>query len=157
MLCRWTFGPTLWVSSSGFGRFPALMPVPRAVLPDNLKSVFTLRVYCTLIYPRKDLGFFSFHYCLNYLLAISVIADCLHEHSVRYYLLDSNLFRYSRYLLYYIKFRAASKCKIMFCITTKRSQLIYFPSSRKILPETILNAEEFLCKRKISLMVVYSS
>lgn len=155
MLCRWTFGPTLWVSSSGFGRFPALMPVPRAVLPDNLKSVFTLRLYCTLIYPRKVFGVF-FRCCLNYLLAISVIADCLHEHSVRYYLLDSNLFRYSRYLLYYVKFRAASKCKIMF-FTRKRSQLIYFPSSRKILPETILNAEEFLCKRKISLMVVYSS
>lgn len=156
MLCRWTFGPTLWVSSSGFGRFPALMPVPRAVLPDNLKSVFTLRLYCTLIYSGKVFGVFCCC-CLNYLLAINVIADCLHEHSVRYYLLDSNLFRYSRYLLYYIKFRTASKCKIMFFTTTKRSQLIYFPSSRKILPETILNAEEFLRKRKISLMVVYSS
>ena len=141
MLCRWTFGPTLWVSSSGFGRFPALMPVPRAVLPDNLKPVFMLRLYCTFIYSGK--AFQVFCCSLNYLLAISVIADCLHEHSVRYYLLDSNLFRYSRYLLQFIKFRTASKCTITF-FTTKRSQLIYFPSSRKILPETTLNAEEFL-------------
>lgn len=130
MLCRWTFGPTLWVSSSGFGRFPALMPVPRAVLPDNLKSVFTLRLYCTLIYPRKVFGVF-FRSCLNYLLAISVIADCLHEHSVRYYLLDSNLFRYSRYLLYYVKFRAASKCKIMFFTTRKGANWFIFHHQEK--------------------------
>lgn len=119
MLCRWTFGPTLWVSSSGFGRFPALMPVPRAVRPGNLKPVFTLRLYCTFIYSGKAFGFFCY---LNYLLAISAIADCLHEHSVRYYLLDSNLFRY----------RTASECTITFFTTTKRSKLIYFPWSRRI-------------------------
>lgn len=98
LLCRWTLGPALCVSSSWLGRFPLPRPVPMELLPAHVQ--------------RRVRWARSRAQCAQ--LLRPYLADRLREHNAKYHFLESNLhFKQKKisknprcivYVLYFLRF-----------------------------------------------------